>query len=388
MRLLIISAMPHYRRDGQIVGWGPTVQEIDHLAEIFDQIRHVAFLYTERAPDSSLPYSSDRVSLVPVPSSGGQGLRGKLGILRMSPRYLRTIRNELPGADVVHVRCPANISLLAILWLTFVRHPRTRWVKYAGNWRPDGRGAFSYTLQRWWLNADLHRGLVTVNGHWPAQPKHVHSFMNPCLTEQELRDANRLTAGKQLTDPIRLLYVGRIEGPKGVGRALEVLSGLQRQGLSATLDLIGDGPERQAWEERAKALGVSHRVTFHGWLPRPALAPLYARSHFLVFPASSSEGWPKVLGEAMAYRVVPIAGGISSIPQVLKQLGVGRTFRPDDVQGFTEAILCYVAHPARWEAETENGARSANVFSYATYMTAVRRLLGIHEQQAAPLEQR
>jgi hypothetical protein len=42
MRLLIISHTPHYHRDGEIVGWGATVREIDHLAALFESVVHIA----------------------------------------------------------------------------------------------------------------------------------------------------------------------------------------------------------------------------------------------------------------------------------------------------------------------------------------------------------
>src|SRR3712207_3692431 len=105
------------------------------------------------------------------------------------PHYTRTIWRELPQADVVHVRCPANISLIAIVLLAVVRYPRRRWVKYAGNWQSYPVEAWSYRFQRWWLSSGLHRGVVTVNGHWPGQPAHVYSFLNPCFTEAELAAA-------------------------------------------------------------------------------------------------------------------------------------------------------------------------------------------------------
>jgi glycosyltransferase involved in cell wall biosynthesis len=377
MRLLIISHMAHYRRGEQIVGWGPTVQEIDHLAKLFSEIRHVGCLYSVEAPASALPYSSARVSFVPVPPAGGPHGIDKLGILARAPLYVRTILRELPSADVVHVRCPANISLMALLLLHLARRPRLRWVKYAGNWKPQGREPWSYTLQRWLLMRGLHGGVVTVNGHWPDQPEHVHTFLNPCLTEEELSAASRLMGEKQLSTPVRLLYVGRLEEPKGVGRALRILSCLDTRSVPATLDLVGDGPGRPEFERLATTLGVASRARFHGWLPRPALGPIYAQSHLMLFPSRCSEGWPKVLSEAMAYGAVPVASNVSSIPENLARAGVGRTFAPEDLEGFAGAIDWYAKHPEAWQTESARGARAAELSSYTSYLQAVRGVLGL-----------
>jgi glycosyltransferase involved in cell wall biosynthesis len=381
MRLLIISQMSHYQRGNQIVGWGPTVHEIDHLAQIFDEIRHIACLHVETAPSSALPYSSDRISLVPVPMVGGEGLLKKLDVLRLTPLFIRTILDELPKADVVHVRCPANISMLAIMLLALVRAPRVRWVKYAGNWRPDSKESWSYTFQRWWLKKGFHRGVVTINGQWPDQPSHIYSFLNPCLTDQELGQALAAASVKHLAPPIRLLFVGRLEAPKGVGRALHVLSHLQQKGISVKLDLVGDGPQRGEFERLADTLGVNQLVTFHGWLPRTVLAPLYSAAHLMILPSSASEGWPKVLSEAMAYGVVPVCSNISSIPQYLEKFGVGRMFEPDDVEGFACAIADYYSHPETWKRESEMGIKAARLFTYSNYKSSVRTILDIKNNE-------
>jgi hypothetical protein len=67
MKLLVVSHTEHYLKNGTVVGWGPTVREIDHLANLFDEIIHIAMLHTGPAPDSAIAYQSPRVKLCPVP---------------------------------------------------------------------------------------------------------------------------------------------------------------------------------------------------------------------------------------------------------------------------------------------------------------------------------
>ena len=61
MNLLIVSNMAHYFRDGQLVGHGTTALEISYLAQLFDEIRHIACLHPVEPPLSALPYRSDRI---------------------------------------------------------------------------------------------------------------------------------------------------------------------------------------------------------------------------------------------------------------------------------------------------------------------------------------
>ena len=65
----------------------------------------------------------------------------------------------------------------------------------------------------------------------------------------------------------------------------------------------------------------------------------------MIFPSSCSEGWPKVLSEAMAYGVVPLAGAVSSIPQILAEVGTGRALPPNDVAEFASAVREYANDP-------------------------------------------
>lgn len=372
MRLVIVSHTPHYRRGREVVGWAPTIREISQLASRFTSVRHVACLYDADAPDSAIPYAADNVELVPVPPAGAAGALGKLDALRTSPRYAAAIRRELAGADLVHVRAPANIALVAMVVLAGRKTPV--WFKYAGNWRPDGVESPSYTLQRWWLRAPLHRGLVTVNGRWPDQPSWVRSFNNPSLDEADLEQGARAAAGKALGRQVRLVFVGQLLAAKGAGRALDIVARVRAFGIDAQLELVGDGAERAALEQQALALGLGAAVRFAGWQPPARVRASYASAHFVLLP-SSTEGWPKVLSEGMAYGAVPLAGAVSAIPQILGELGIGAALHPTDIDGFANVIARYIDDPSSWSRESARAVRGAAAFSYRDYLRAVDTLL-------------
>ncbi len=310
-------------------------------------------------------------------------MREKLGILLRAPGWVRTILRETTDADVLHVRCPAGISLVAVALLPFVRGVVKRWIKYAGNWKPDGREPWSYRLQRRWLLSGRTRSLVTVNGEWPDQPAHVRSFLNPCLTDTELEEGRRAAAEKTLGGPVRLVFVGRLEKEKGAGHAICILERLRASNVAASLDLVGDGPQRGTFEALSDQLDVRHSVRFHGWRTRPELTPLLGQAHFILLP-SVSEGWPKVLSEGMAYGAVPLAGRVSCIPQYLERFRTGRAYPAADEQAFVDAVRWYLGHPAEWKDESQRAVAAAGLFSYSRFVEAVRSLLDLPEGTAAP----
>jgi glycosyltransferase involved in cell wall biosynthesis len=367
MRLLIISNMAHYYRDGQLVGWGPTVQEINALAGCFETIRHIGCLHLEKAPASALSYQRDNIHFIPLPPAGGNGLLAKLGILQFTPHYLRTIWPELSKADVVHIRCPANIPLLALIALSVSSKPRYRWIKYAGNWDPEQKTAFSYGLQRWWIQRNLSHSVATVNGRWPDQPEHVYSFLNPCLTVTDLKAARPLALSKKYLPPYHLLYVGAINENKGAGRVLEIFRRLREAHYPVELDIVGDGQDRALYEEWSSKHGLQEWITFHGWVARDQIGNYYARAHFNLLP-SESEGWPKVLSEGMAYGAVPLAGAVSCIPQVLDETGAGEAIPPLDVAAFVDCVQKYINQPQLWHQKRLACIESASHFTYTAFL--------------------
>lgn len=376
MRLLIISHTPHYLRQGGIVGWGATIREIDHLATLFESVVHIAPLHGEAAPASAMAYESHRIRLQAVLPAGGGRLRDKLSIPLRYPGYARVILQECRSADVIHIRAPANISLLGLVLLAFLRRPALRWAKYAGDWRRGGDEPWSYRFQRWWLAHGLHRGLVTVNGRVLRQAAHVRSFLNPCLTEADLEEGLAASQGKELCQPVRLVFVGRMEPGKGAGICLEILAHLAQTGIMGQLDLVGEGDESARFVQKARDLGVLAKVKFHGGLPRNALGPFYEAAHFILLP-SESEGWPKVLSEAMAYGVVPISCAVGSIPEYLQDFSTGAAIKSRDPRLFSEVIQSYLKDIPRWREHSRKAVQAAQQFSYGHYIKAVRRLLDL-----------
>ena len=374
MKLLIISATPHYRRGEEIVGHGATVREINHLSSLFDQVTHIGFLYKTTSSKSALAYTSPDFRFVALEPSGGDTLAAKLGILLHFPGYIRAILRELPHQDMVHVRCPANVSMLAIVLLAFLKKPRIRWVKYGGNWQSYSSEPWSYAFQRWWLRRNLADCQVTVSGAWSDQPDHIHSFDNPCLTRDEIADGRQAARGKQLGETANLLYAGRLDPKKGLLTALEVIAQLHREGHKLRYDIVGAGPQADELTAAVDALGLQEVVHFHGPMTRGDLNKFYARAHFVLLP-SLSEGWPKILSEGLAYGAVPIAGAVGSIPSYLEQFMVGRALPPGDVDAFVAALQAYFAEPDQWIAESQRGLEVVERFSYAAYLQRVQTLM-------------
>ncbi|RSK40490.1 glycosyltransferase [Mangrovimonas spongiae] len=321
MTLAIISHTEHYTNtQGQIVGWGPTVTEINHLTTVFDEVYHVAMLHQGEAPPSALPYTNPNIKFVALPPLGGQSLSAKMQLLTQAPKVLRTVSKELKQADYFQFRAPTGIGVYVIPYLIWFSKTKG-WFKYAGNWNQK-HPPLGYRFQRWMLKQQQRP--VTINGQWPNQPKHCITFENPCLTDDELLLGEHISKTKTFSNHLNLCYVGRLETPKGVRRIIEALLQLpedlkQRIG---TVHFVGDGPERHTFE--TLALKSDLNITFHGFLPRDQVFDIYKTSHLFLMPTTASEGFPKVIAEAMNFGCIPIVSQVSSIGQYIihKKTGV------------------------------------------------------------------
>lgn len=372
MHLLVIGHTAHHRRDGHLVGWGPTVKEVSWLARAFDSVTHLACFHPGTAPQSSLRYESDRVDVVTVPAAGGLTMRAKARVVTAGSAYVSSILRNLPAADVVQVRCPGSLGMYGMLVVSLLGRC-SHWIKYAGNWNDPM--ATSHRFQRRWLQAGLSRGPVTINGRWPGQPEHVFSFLNPSFSLAEVETARLTTEEKILAPPYRFVFVGRANNEKGMGNALKIVKQVSDQsGAAVSFDIVGDGDESRTFEKLSVDLGISRNSTFHGWLPHAKVLDLLKPAHFLLLP-SASEGWPKVLSEAMLYGVVPLASAISAIPQILDETAAGLSFAPNELVAFADAILRLIDNPEEWKAYGRAGLSSAHLFTYERYLLALNDML-------------
>jgi len=314
VKLAIISHTEHYKDDkGNILGWGPTISEINYLSSHFETIYHLAFLYEDTPPPSSLPYTGTNVIFVPLPVSGGASFIKKLSIITQLPQTLKVIKSTLKKVDAFQFRAPIGMGVFVIPWLT-KRTKKKGWFKYAGNWNQE-HPPLGYRLQRRLLRKQSRT--VTINGAWADQPSHCLTFENPCLLNEEREEGLQVIDQKSYNGSFSLCFVGRLEDPKGVQRIIDALSNLTNKTKLNHIHFIGDGAKFEHYKEQCIALDLP--ATFHGFLSRKEVFEVYRECQFLLLPSTASEGFPKVIAEGMNFGCIPIISNVSSITQYVNE---------------------------------------------------------------------
>ncbi|MFO1144194.1 MAG: glycosyltransferase [Amaricoccus sp.] len=129
----------------------------------------------------------------------------------------------------------------------------------------------------------------------------------------------------------RIAMVGRLVPSKGTGLALEALRLLLQRVPGATLEIVGDGPDRAGLERIAATRRLP--VVFHGARSQADVRDVLARARVFCFPSTAADRLqPEALGlaaaEAQAMGVPVVACATGGIPEVVAE-GVGGLLVPD-----------------------------------------------------------
>jgi len=166
----------------------------------------------------------------------------------------------------------------------------------------------------------------------------VRTVRNGCNPEV-FHLADRSTARAQLAidDKAELvLFVGRLDGKKGIGELLDAFASLARRRPNLRLAYVGDGPGGEHLRSKAKHLSLQDRVLLLGACPSQTVAQWLAASNVLALP-SYTEGYPNVVIEALSCGRPVIATNVGGIPELVHEKS-GILIAPRDSRALAQAI--------------------------------------------------
>lgn len=136
----------------------------------------------------------------------------------------------------------------------------------------------------------------------------------------------------------RFLFVGNIVSAKGVQQLIDAFALAGQEEKEVRLILVGEGPERELLEHRAKEKGIDSFVEFVGKQPPDQIVSWMSQSDCLVLP-SLSEGTPNVILEAMASALPVVASSLPGICEIVKDRVTGFLVKPGDVDDLAQKLL-------------------------------------------------
>ena len=113
---------------------------------------------------------------------------------------------------------------------------------------------------------------------------------------------------------IRFIFVGSLSRRKRPWIILSAFSKLQKNGLDASLDIIGDGPFKSYLESEINRLNLNDEVRLHGFLNSPY--DLISNSDVFVLP-SLSEGISRAALEALYLGIPCVLSSVDANSQLI-----------------------------------------------------------------------
>ena len=316
MRKLVVISHTEHQLDveGNFVGWGPTINEINYLSQFWEEVVHVACLEKNIQPrGSSIAYSSEKIKFVPIPTFGGKSIIKKLEVIWKFPLILKRIQGSIKDASHVQVRVPMGIGIFLIPYFVFrVRKRYFFWAKYANNWGSKST-TIGYRLQRAMLKRNWLKCKVTINGFWQGQQTHCISLENPCLNLVDNEEGLSAIQKKIYSEGIEVVFIGRVDESKGADFIIELIK--QGHFKPKFIHIVGEGKLLKALEDALQQKELAYK--FYGTLRQPDIFRILNKAHAIILP-SKSEGFPKVLAEAMNFGCIPITSNVGSICHYIK----------------------------------------------------------------------
>lgn len=165
--------------------------------------------------------------------------------------------------------------------------------------------------------------------------------------EQEGRQTGNITED----DVPHLVYLGNLDGSRGIDTAIEAIGVLKNKGEMARLSIIGTGQNIEQFRLLSKMLGVEDRVSIKGRLPFSDVQPIMARANIGLIPHYSTEAWnttiPNKLFDFMAMGKPVIVSSARPTERIVRSEGCGLVFVEQKKEDLASAILALRSRPAR-----------------------------------------
>lgn len=267
------------------------------------------------------------------PPSGGAVTAGCLGA-RLLP-LVRRLRSTFPF-DVIdaHFGYPDGIASAIVSmaidcpFTVTLRGSETMHADF-----PTRRRAMQWALQRAsrviTVSDSLRRFAITLGAN-PEKIKTIPNGIDASVFYPRKRELARRKLKLDQDAPI-ILSAGYLIERKGHHRAIQALHGLRARGCTARLVIAG-GPGREGrFEEElhklVATLGLKDLVSFAGNVDPGTLAEWMSAADVLCL-ASTREGWPNVLHEAMGCGTPVVATDVGGVADMITDDGHGMVVPP------------------------------------------------------------
>ncbi len=178
------------------------------------------------------------------------------------------------------------------------------------------------------------------------------------------KDYSYMNMAKEIKEPVRFLNVGSLTIKKGHKILIEACALVQKEAPDCfSLDIIGDGVERENLEKLIKDINLEDKVKLLGKQDKEKVGEHYLNSDVFLL-SSLWEGSPNVLLEAMSYGLVCISTRVSGALDMIEDGVSGHLVPKGDSKALVEKMLEVIKDQENFQT-IGNNARKKMIEEYA-----------------------
>lgn len=364
MRLVVFSHKPCWTSADSPSGYatdGGFPFQMRALSELFDSTTLVLPCGEPVTRAGEIALDGRNLSVAALTSVWGAGLTRKLvfglWLLRNTPVLIR----EIVRADAVHAPIPGDVGTIGMVLALLLRKPL--FVRHCGNWlKPATRAEHFW---KWFMERFAGGRNVMLATGGAAEPPSAKSseikwIFSTSLSESELEPAQPRALSN--ASRAKLIIVCRQDRQKGTATVIQSLPLILQTFPEVTLDIVGDGPALPSFQQLTKALNVGDRITFHGKVNHEGVLALLKQADLFCYPTQASEGFPKVVLEALASGLPVITTRVSVLPELI---GAGGGVLLDDAtpETLAEVTVNALSDSKSYKRMSERAIETARRFS-------------------------
>ena len=208
-----------------------------------------------------------------------------------------------------------------------------------------------------------------VYGSWKNQTKNIVPFFTASYLENEIIELKQ----KKINNEINLIFVGSFSEGKQPLISIMVAEELYKRGYNIKLDMYGNGVEFNKAKEYLKANKLNELVQLHGNQSKDVIKEAFQKSHFLIF-ISKSEGWPKVVAEAMFWSCLPISTEVSCVPFMLDHGKRGALVK-SNVFEIIKVLETYIKDTDKFKSTIENAKNWSQQYTLEKFSKEIKKII-------------
>lgn len=373
MNLVVVSHKPCWPSESSPTGYatdGGFPFQMRALSELFDTTTLLVPV-SNRGPQSGESALTGRdLSVVALTPPAGRGALRKAAFPVWLMRNGRTLWREIRNHDAVHAPIPGDVGTAGLLLALLLK--KRLFVRHCGNWLRPKTAADRFW--KWLMERFAGRERVMLaTGGAAGPPSRRNSSIGwvfaSSLTEQELCQWGRPRDGFRGEGP-RLIIACRQERDKGVAALIASLLLIRREFPGAVLDVVGDGNALEDFRRLAADIGLQGAVTFPGKLTHAAVLERMSQADLFCYPTRSSDGFPKVVLEALACGLPVVATRVSVLPSLISQ-GAGVLIEECSPEAVAAGVRTCLSDPERYRGMSRCAVETARRYSLERWRDTV-----------------